>query len=170
MKGLAAALTIFSCGALGLILANSYTERVRNLRELIRFFQLLESEIQYARTTLPKLLAAQAPLFSPVVRSFLSSLHQGLSGGTGESPASIWERATGILERNGLPREVLEELVALGTVLGQSDALEQSKLLRQLLLKLEQAAIMAEEERAKQVRLWQYLGFSAGLLLVLLLI
>ena len=170
MKSLAAALIIFSCGGMGLIIAGSYKQRVHHLRELIRFVQLLESEIHFARTTLPKLIAGQAAHFSGAVGRFLTELKEALTAGTGESFASIWDQGLAILAQDGLPPEVLEELPACGKVLGRSDAAEQSKHLKQLLYRLEQALAAAERDQEKHLRLWQYLGFGAGLLLVLLLV
>jgi len=167
---LAAGLIIVSSSAAGFLVAGSYIQRVQLLRELIRFLQLLESEIQYARTTLPRLLAAQAPLFSGAVGRFLAALQRGLEAGSGDSFSAIWDRELAILADNGLPPAVLGDLRSWGAVLGSSDADEQSKQIKLLLARLEQAHTEAEQERAKNVRLWQYLGFCTGLLLVLLLI
>lgn len=170
MKSLAAGLVIVSCGGMGFIIASSYAQRVHHLRELIRFLQVLESEIQFSRITLPKLLAVQAPLFTGVVGRFLQVLNEGLEAGTGDSLAAIWEQGLAVLAENGLPQAVLEELHSCGAILGRSDAAEQSKHIKQLLYRLEQALTLAEQDREKHLRLWQYMGFCAGLLIVLLLI
>ena len=170
MKILASGLVILSCGAMGLIVASSYGKRVHNLRQLINFIQLLESEIQFARTTLPTVISTHATQFSGEVGRFLTILNEGLAGNTGQRFSAIWEDGVAKLSENGLPQPVIEDLRSCGSVLGTSDAMEQSKHLKNLLARLEQALSIAEGEREKQTRLWQYLGFSAGLLIVLLLI
>lgn len=170
MRILASGLIIFSCGAMGLVVASSYAKRVQNLRQLINFVQVLESEIQFARTTLPQVIISQAPLYKGEIGKFLAILSQGVEINTGERFSSIWERGVLSLGENGFPQSVLEDLLSLGQVLGISDAGEQNKHIEQLLYRLEQALKIAEEEREKHTRLWQYLGFSAGLLIVLLLV
>lgn len=155
---------------MGLIVASSYGRRVQNLRQLISFLQLLESEIQYARTTLPNVITFLAPQFSGAIGEFLTVLCAGLSNHTGERFSTIWDEGVQSLGQNGLPQTALDDLRSLGSILGTSDAVEQSKHLKHLLHRLDQALKVAEEEREKQTRLWQYLGFSAGMLIVLLLI
>lgn len=169
MKLFAAGLIICSCGAMGLLVASSYTMRVRNLKQLMNFMQVLESEIHFARTTLPDLIAQQAPQFSGAVGRFLAVLRDQLEDGAGESFSAVWAQGLTSLSSNGLPPSVLEDLRACGNALGRSDAAEQSKHVQQLIFRLEQALGTAERDREQHVRLWQYLGFCAGLLIVLLL-
>ncbi|HHT91371.1 MAG: stage III sporulation protein AB [Bacillota bacterium] len=170
VKFFAVGLILFSCGAMGILIARSFAQRVHNLRELIRLVQILESEIQFARTTLPTVISAQAQQFSGEVGEFLHTLDTKLKAGTGESFSLIWCEGLSTLAKNGLPPFALEDLQNLGPVLGTSDAREQSKHLGALLRRLEQALSQAREECQKQSRLWLYLGFSAGLLIVLLLL
>lgn len=155
---------------MGLTVAKSFSQRVHNLRQLITFIQVLESEIQFARTTLPKFITAQAPQFTGEVGRFLASMGVKLQEGSGEPFGRVWEQGLQILALNGLPELTLQDLRGLGDVLGTSDVTEQNKHLQVLLHRLEQALERAEEERDKQTRLWQYLGFSTGLLLCLLLV
>ncbi|HBN94906.1 MAG TPA: hypothetical protein DDZ66_01280 [Firmicutes bacterium] len=170
VKGVAAGLIFFSTGAMGLTLAKSFSRRVQNLRELITFIQVLESEIQFARTTLPNVITVQATQYSGDMGRFLNILSTRLKAGTGERFGTIWEEGIQNLASNGLPKSALEDLHSLGDVLGTTDVTEQVKHLKVLLHRLEQALQIAQEEREKQTRLWQYLGFSAGLLIVLLLL
>ncbi|NMB21263.1 MAG: hypothetical protein GX979_10380 [Firmicutes bacterium] len=170
IKGLAAGLILFSTGTMGLTVAKSFSQRVHNLRQLITFIQILESEIQFARTTLPNVIAMQAPQFSGEMGRFLSNMSSRLREGRGESFGAVWEQGLQTLALNGLPKPTLEDLRSLGDVLGTSDVTEQTKHLKVLLHRLEQALERADGEREKQTRLWQYLGFSTGLLLCLLLL
>jgi len=162
-------LVIISCGAMGLTVANSYRQRVQNLRQLAAFMQCLESEISYAHTALPEVISRQKHEHTGAVRHFLSVLDAALAAGEGESFVAIWERGLCILARNGLPAWLVDDLRHLGTALGQSDVAEQSKHLTLLQKRLEQALEEARGEQGRQAKLWSYLGFFSGLLLVLLL-
>ena len=155
---------------MGFVIASSYEKRVYNLRQLMAFIQMLESEIQFARTTLPQIIAAQAPRFPGEIGKFLVILSSNLKAGTGESFSVIWEHGVASLAQNGLPISVLQDLRSCGQTLGTSDVNEQEKHLKQLLQRLDQALKAAEGEREKHTRLWQYLGISTGLLIVLLLL
>ncbi|MCK9524886.1 MAG: stage III sporulation protein AB [Limnochordia bacterium] len=170
MKGVAAGLILFSTGAMGLTIARSFSHQVHSLRQLMTFVQVLESEIRFARTTLPHVLAHQATQFSGAIGMFLSIVSTGLKAGHGEPFIVVWEAGLDSLASNGVPGSTLEDLRGLGDVLGTSDVTEQIKHLNVLLHRLEQTLKRSEEERDKQTRLWQYLGFSSGLLLCLLLL
>ncbi|NLL47844.1 MAG: hypothetical protein GX249_04595 [Firmicutes bacterium] len=170
MKGIAIALVLFSTGAMGLTVARSFSHRVHNLRQLANFLQVLESEMVFAQTTLPHLIQEQAQQFTGEMGRFLASMSRRLQTGAGEPFDRIWEDGLKILAQNGFPQSTLDDLHKLGDVLGKSDVTEQAKHLKVVMQRLDQALIRADEEREKQTRLWQYLGFSAGALLCLLLL
>ncbi len=77
---------------MGLTVANSYRQRVQNLRQLAAFMQCLESEISYAHTALPEVISRQKHEHTGAVRHFLSVLDAALAAGEGESFVAIWER------------------------------------------------------------------------------
>lgn len=169
MRLVGTALIIFSCGMMGLIVASSYGKRVYNLRQLISFMQLLESEINFARTTLPEIIAIQKSEYIGAVGKFISILDNALNKENGAPFGKVWEQGVLELGEEGFPTQVLNDMQELGRVLGVSDVSEQTKYLKSLLIRLEQALQDAKEEQEKHTRLWQYMGFSSGLLIVLLL-
>lgn len=169
MQVVGAGLVIISCGAMGLTIAASYRQRVENLRHLATFVQCLESEISYAHTTLPEVIAWQRSQHTGVVQHFLAVLEQGMATGVGAGFAEIWERGLRVLTENGLPAWLVDDLRHLGAALGQSDVEEQRKHLALVQKRLEQALEEAKGEQGGQTKLWSYLGFFSGLLLVLLL-
>lgn len=170
MRFVGVGLILVSCGSMGLIMANSYRQRVLYLRQLVTFIQFMESEIFYARATLPELIGKQKNQFKGIVKDFLNALDQSLELGSGEHFSTLWEQGVAILERQGLPGQILEDFRDLGRILGVSDVNEQVKHVKLLLVRLEKSLAEAEIESEKHTRLWQYLGFSTGLFLVLLLL
>ncbi|HHY09169.1 MAG TPA: hypothetical protein GX528_01240 [Firmicutes bacterium] len=162
-------ITVFCCGAMGITIALSYSLRVKNLRQLIRFIQLLRSEINYARTPLPVIFEKLAGQFKGPLGSFVASLHRKLANNRGDSFQEIWQACLRILKAQGFPPQVLDDLLEYGLSLGVSDAEEQEKHLTFLLIRLEEALTIAAAEKARYTKVWQYLGFCTGLLIVLLL-
>lgn len=169
MRLLGAGLVIFSCGAMGLIIAASYGQRVKNLLQFASFLQCLESEMNFAQATLPEIVLRQKGQSSGILKSFLQALSRNLQAQSGENFAQVWRRSLVILADGGFPPLLLSDLQDLGNILGQSDLSEQSKHLVLLQTRLEQALAEARAEQGKHTKLWNYLGFFAGLLIVLLL-
>lgn len=170
MRILGVTLIIFSSGACGFLLASTYQKRVVNIGQLITFLQVLESEIQFAQATLPEIIARQSTMYSGLLADFLGVLNKNLKEDQGMHFSSHWEQGILVLEAAGLPRQILNDFHDLGLVLGTSDLTEQIKHLNLLKTRLEKALNLAEKEAEKDSRLWRYLGFSFGLLLVLLLL
>lgn len=154
---------------MGLVISSSYRQRVQNLRRLASFLQCLEAEMNYAHTTLPEIIGRQKREHTGVIYRFLVRMERLIEAGTGESFPEIWVQGLGVLKANGLPGWLLEDLRHLGIALGQSDVAEQTKHLLLLQKRLEQALTEAQGEQGKHTKLWSYLGFFGGLLLVLLL-
>ncbi|HHU60423.1 MAG: stage III sporulation protein AB [Bacillota bacterium] len=169
MRLIGTALIVFSCGMMGLIVAGSYGKRVYNLRQLISFIQILESEIHFARTTLPDIISIQKNEYSGVIAEFLRILDDALQNEEGEEFSKVWAHGIINLGEEGFPSQVLGDMQELGRVLGINDVSEQTKHIKKTLIRLEQALQEAKSEQEKHTRLWQYMGFSAGLLIVLLL-
>ncbi len=169
MRLFGAGLIVFSCGIMGLLAAASYGQRVQNLRQFLSFIQLLESEIQFARTTLPEVISKHIPQFSGLTKQFLITLDAHLEDGGGHDFSSVWEQGIHHLGASGFPNQVLMDLRDVGRILGQSDVTEQLKHLQLCSIRLQQALEEAKKEQDRQTKLWRYLGFSAGLLIVLLL-
>lgn len=170
MRVFGAGLIVLSCGVMGLVGAASYGHRVHNLRQLISFIHLLESEIRFARATLPEVIAKNIPQFSGVIGNFLATLSIHLEDGAGQDFSVVWEKGISYLEESGLPAQAMVDLRDVGKILGHSDVAEQLKHLHLCSTRLQQALEEAKEEQDRQTKLWQYLGFSTGLILVLLLL
>ncbi|MBC7105298.1 MAG: stage III sporulation protein AB, partial [Firmicutes bacterium] len=89
----------------------------------------------------------------------------------GYTAGEAWQRA--LAEWRGEGRLRADEtaiLDGLGTCLGRSDREDQVKHLRLAREQLELCLRRAEEEAARGVRLWSYLGLTAGPALVLLML
>ncbi|MBE3588584.1 MAG: stage III sporulation protein AB [Thermoanaerobacteraceae bacterium] len=169
-KLLGSLLIILAAGGMGITISGNYARRPRDLRSLQAALQMLETEITYTATPLPEALGQVAlraggrvaPLFSRAREELLS-----LSGCTAQE---AWE--TSLKEfypGTALKPADLAILRRLGAALGISNIQDQSKHLRLAMEQLGLEMARAEEEAARYVKLWNYLGFLGGLAAVLML-
>lgn len=161
---------IFSCGLAGIIMAKSYVLRPKYLRELSSAFQLLATEINFSRTTLPEACLAIAAQTHEPVSAFFLEFGNSLKANSNDNASVLWNDSLQVLADAGLIKEDIEALKQLGTVLGRSDAEDQLKHIAILQERLELLNKEADLEKDKNFRLWNYLGFCVGILVVLLLI
>jgi stage III sporulation protein AB len=171
LKVLGAVLVCLSSSLAGYELAGALTARVRTLRALLVGLQNLETEIHYGATPLPEALREVAGRCGPPTAALFEAAARYLREPEGYTAAEAWEKAV-----EGWRGEVCLRtgeaaiLNGLGTCLGRSDREDQVKHLRLAREQLALCLARTEEEAARGVRLWIYLGLTAGPALVLLLL
>ncbi len=165
-----AATIIIACGMVGIIISRSYLMRPRFLYDLSVALQLLETEIDYSRTNLAEACFNIAQQVKQPVSQFLTYFSEALETNEGISAEEAWNIALVVLVDAGFLQQDVEAIKYLGTVLGRSDAPDQLKHIATLQKRIQLMAQNAETDRDKNVRLWNYLGFCIGALVVLLLI
>lgn len=168
LKLVGALLVITACGLLGNDVARGYAHRPQLLRSLQTSLQFVETEINYGATPLPEALEKVARAGNPELAPFFLEVREQLLSPLGISIQEAWEKGLDNLNRYTVlePRE-LELLAPLGAILGASDREDQVKHLRLTLQQLKQAEVRAREEGSRNERMWRYLGFLFGLMLVL---
>lgn len=160
-----------SCGYMGLRIGNVYRKRTDLLRFLQNGLNLLESEINYCATPLPlalKRVSAKVDQDCSILFGKAADILQQKKGVTANE---AWE--TGIKELCQivpLKREEISVLALFGQGLGNSAKEEQLKNISLAREQLQLAERLAEEARSKNQRLWQYMGFCLGAVIVLLFI
>lgn len=169
MKLFLCILIVASCFGAGKVKALEFSYRYRQLRELHRGFKLLQTEIQYARETLPILLERLAKEEKGLLASFYTDVCNGLEKG-GNSFYECWENSvTAIYNNSSLQKEDKEILRQLGQELGKSDLQGQKSAFERFFSRIEEQIKEAEEEKKKKGKMYQSLGFYGGILIVLLL-
>ena len=165
-----ALLVMAGSGGFGLLFANGLADRAATLRRLVTALQHLESDINFA--TLPLLMALRrvAATVGGVEGAFFAAAAEEIGASEGRPLAAAWLTA---LNRHKLdmllaPGEV-DALAQLGTVLGGSDREDQLKHLALAKATLTQYHTEAEARAEKTKRVWRYLGFTLGALIVVLL-
>jgi stage III sporulation protein AB len=171
VKIIGALILIMALGIVGLVIARNYSLRPQQIRYMIHGLKMLETEMLYGLTPLPiglKRVGKKLPF--PLGQFFISSADY-LVNGEGLTAGEAWEMAlNNLAEESALLPEDLDILLYFGQSLGGSDREEQSKNLKLVKEQLINQEKKAEELRAKNQKLWQYLGFSLGAVIVLILI
>jgi len=165
LKTLALALLFLACGGTGALISRGMLLRVRELERSLQMLASLRAQLQFSRPPLPQMLAAvcgqsRCPAFLP---HCLTRMEGGVA-----FPLA-WRGAVESHGGPGLREEDRQQLLALGELLGASDAEGQREalLVQESLLRtqLEQA----RTRRDTRGRAIFMLGILSGLTLMILL-
>ncbi len=168
MKFTGALLVIVACGLLGNDVARGYAQRPRLLRSFQTALQFLETEINYGATPLPEAFGKVAAIAEPQLAPFFLQVREKLLAPQALSFQEAWEWGLKDLGRYTVlgPRE-LDLLLSLGGLLGGSDRKDQVKHLLLTLQQLKEAEAREREKSGPNERMWRYLGFLLGIMLIL---
>lgn len=170
LKLIGAVMVIVSSGLAGMALANVYAVRPKELRQLRSALQMLETEITYTATLLPDALSQVGLRCEQAVARLFKRAAAELKTMSGCTAREAWETAVEeYSDGTALTAPDLSILRNLGNSLGVSDQADQVKHLHLTMEQLKTTEDRAEEEAARNVKLWNYLGFLGGLMVVLIL-
>lgn len=170
LKLVGSAMVVAASGLTGMAVAGNYSRRLRELRSLRSALQVLETEIAYGATPLKEALAQVSDRSDQFIGPLFSRAADELSDMSGVTASEAWERALNYYyPSTALKPQDLFILRNLGSSLGVSDREDQLKHLQLAMEQIGRETIVAEEEAARNVKMWSYLGFLGGLMLVLVL-
>jgi len=164
LKSLALALLFLACGGTGAMVSRGMLARVRELERSLQMLASLRAQLQFSRPPLPQMLAevcgqSQRPAFLP---------HCIARMGEGVAFPQAW-RASVESHSPGLREEDRRQLLALGELLGASDAEGQREALLVQESLLQTQLGQARARRDTRGRASFLLGILAGLTLMILL-
>lgn len=170
LKLLGAMLILLAGTLLGFYQASQLSRRPKQVSELIRLLQRLETEIVYGFTPLPEALRQTGRTGTPPVGALFLDTAVELAKPDGRSVHAIWEQtlAAGWRYTSMKPNE-RDVLLQLGHTLGLTDREDQVKHLRLAVSQLQGEAECAREEQQRYERMWKSLGVLMGLLVVILM-
>lgn len=157
-------LLIASFGLVGHLVAESFTRRPRELRQIQSALQMLETEMAYGASPLPEALGRISQFCGEPVKSICRTAETQLRSGRGVTAGEAWVAAVNQV----FPDTVLSEadrqaLVDFGATLGISDREDQMKHLKLTREQLKREETRADEDGEKSARMWKYLGLLTGL-------
>jgi stage III sporulation protein AB len=170
-KLLGALCIMIGCTYWGLQISGIYRKR----SELFRFLQngltMLETEINYTATPLPLALERVGKKNNKHCRSLFMKAATALHEKKGVTASEAWaEGITALAGEVPLTKEEKELLHLFGQELGGSAKEEQLKNIALTKKQLYGVQKAAEVEQSQKQKLWQYLGFCLGSVLVMMLI
>ena len=166
---LGAALLTVGCGGLGLSAVKRLDDRVRDLRELSTGLEILQRELSWRLSPLPRALEAASGGTNGRAAQFFICCAKGTEQPAGAPFRILWDRG---LEQCylQLSREDRALLGQLGSVLGRYDGDSQRQAVENVLAGLSRQQAQAEDDRRRLGRVYGVLGVTAGLFLTLVLI
>lgn len=171
IKLIGALLVIVSFGVIGIMLGKNVKRHGEELRQIQFGLQVLETEIMYGQTPLPKALEIVSQQTKGVVARFFNNVSQELLNGLGETAGEAWSKALEKMQPySTLTSEDLNFLEQFGQGLGFSDREDQLKRLTGVKIQLATREKDAEIERSRFQKIWQTLGWACGLMITLLFI
>lgn len=158
-----------TCG--GFVFAEAFKKRTKQLTELQMALHHLSNEIEFTHTPLPVAFNNIALKSEEPVRSVLIKVSELLIENTVEN---VYEAFSISLKayKNKIELKKEDEAVLLDFAkgLGESDLQGQKKLFALAMENLKKQISMADLSMNKNVKMYRYLGFSLGAMIVILLI
>lgn len=171
LKIIGSLIVIFATSIMGFYFANVFTERVKQLRELQYALNILETEIVYTSTPLYEALKNVSERSDGSIKNLFLVMSRQLIEKNNQGVLYAFKEAEKLLKTEiFFDKEELEIMYSFMSSLGNSDIEGQKKNFNITIKKLEAFEKKAEEKRTKNERLYRYLGVSAGMLIVILLV
>lgn len=150
---------------LGLMMANKFKERVKDLKSILSILNIIETKIKYTYEPLPQIFEDISNQFkSNIGNIFKVSRNKMKQVSAGEAWDYGVENSTTYMNE-----EDLQILKNLDKMLGKTDAEGQLSELELMKNFIEVQIKKAEEEQTKNEKLYKSLGMTVGLALVIIL-
>lgn len=170
LKLIGAMMILVAATLFGFYQALQYSRRPKQIAELIRSLQRLETEIVYGSTPLEEALGKIARTCAQPVNVLFLQSSEALGQADGRSVQHIWQQTIAehwqLTSMKAGEQDIMRQL---GYTLGLSDSTDQVKHLRLGLQQLQNELEGAQEERKRYESMWRSLGLLMGALLVILM-
>ncbi len=162
---IAGGLLIVTVGGLfGILYSNRLLYRHKELANLRRIMQMLETEVAYGATPLPFALGSISRRTSGPAGSFFGNVAECLTKRNFCTLREAWnDSAKKLLDESSLIEADIELVKSFGDILGYSDREDQKKHFQLFYLQLKHQEELAAEEIKRSSKLYRSLGFLLGL-------
>lgn len=170
-KFLGSLLVFLGCLTWGFITANKFKERRDELLEIERCINQLKNEILYTYMSIPDILMnishkSKKPI-SILFEKIANLLYENKVNSVFEAFSKVFYEEK---DNISLKEEDIDIILDLSKSLGQCDAKAQERMIELALYNLKKESNRAEEIMIKNVKMYRYLGFSIGAVLVIIFI
>lgn len=171
LKIIGGLLVVSTSGLLGILFSNRLSLRYREITNLRRFMQMLETEVTYGATPLPVALHNISNKAEGVISRFFNSISDGLTDRSFYTVREAWiDAAEVILTQSSLHRSDIELIKSFGNILGCSDREDQKKHFQLFYLQLKHQEDAAMEEIKRSGKMYRSLGFILGIAVFVVLV
>ncbi|NOU97682.1 stage III sporulation protein AB [Paenibacillus sp. LMG 31456] len=170
LKLLGAMLILLAATLFGFYQAQQFARRPKQIGDMIRALQRLETEIIYGSTPLPDALLQVAKTCPAPLHLIFRHVAEELLRAGGRSVQSIWQQTVAADWRHTSMKSGEQDIFRqLGFTLGLSDGADQVKHLRLAVQQLQSELENAQEDRKRYESMWRTLGLLMGALIVILM-
>lgn len=164
-------LIISASGLIGILLSNRLSIRHKELKNLRRYMQMLETEVIYGATPLPAALMNISKKTEGLISNFFAAVSQGLLKRNFYSVSDAWTyESECIFSDSPFQRADIELIKSFGNILGCSDREDQKKHFELFYLQLKHQEDAAQEEINRSGRMYRSLGFLLGIAVFVVLV
>jgi len=164
LKILGGIMIITASGLIGILYSGRLSTRHRELNNLRRHMQMLETEIIYGATPLPSAMTSIAHRTEGLASSLFQLAAECLSDRSFYSFKDAWTfAADSVFRGTPLVWEDIELIKSLGSILGGSDREDQKKHFELFYMQLRLQEEKALEELRRSGRMYRSLGFLLGI-------
>lgn len=162
---------IVSSTMVGYIYSERLKLRVNQLNEVQRAIYQLQNEITYLHSLLPDAFKSVGGKSKEPIKELFNKTSELLSNNEYESVYdAICCAMNSIKSRSNLTSDDINIILDLSKTLGESDIEGQNNIFSLTIENLKKQIIISEEFMKKNVKMYRYLGFSFGAMLVIILI
>lgn len=162
---------ISASGLMGIFLSNRLYLRCKELKNLRRLMQMLETEVTFGATPLPAALRNISNKTEGITSSFFRSISDSLTDRRFYSVREAWVNcAEAVFIESPFKRADIELIKSFGSILGSSDREDQKKHFELFYLQLKHQEDAALEEIKKSAKVYRSLGFLLGIAVFIVLI
>jgi stage III sporulation protein AB len=170
LKLFGAMMILLAATLFGFYQAQQFSRRPKQIADLVRALQRLETEMAYAMTPLPQALMQIAYTCPAPVGLLFRYAAEELKIAAGRTVQHIWGEAIAMHWKHTSLKVGEQDIVRqLGSTLGLSDSNDQVKHIRLAIHQLQGEQDTAVEERKRYEGMWRSLGLLMGALIVILM-
>lgn len=168
-KGMLCLIVIFACGSLGILKAQTYSQRLEDLKDFKDMLKILQTEMSYRKDPLPAAFARIASYKDTKAMNLLYECSARMQNC--REFRQCWEEAEAAAYRasymNCEDRRVIKDL---GLQLGKSDIQGQAAMFSLAETKLSSQMEEAAREKETKGKMYRGIGFSIGIVISVILI
>lgn len=155
----------------GFVYAEGFRKRVRQLNEFERALSQLENEIEYTHTPLPEALESVSEKSESPVKEIFEKISKLLYKNEVDSVYNAFKKCL-IDQTNylNLNLEDINVILDLSKSLGEADIEGHRKIFSLVKTNLKKRITISEDIMNKNLKLYRYLGFSIGAMIVIVLL